>query len=100
HRAGTGGRREIARQTADRGLPLDPADGDLRQGGPPNLDERRRPATERRRTRQEDRGTAGQVSCIETVKRVHADSVPRIQSRLRDLNPGPQLYESCALPLS
>jgi hypothetical protein len=22
------------------------------------------------------------------------------QSRLRDLNPGPQLYESCALPLS
>ena len=22
------------------------------------------------------------------------------QSRLRDLNPGPQLYESCSLPLS
>jgi hypothetical protein len=24
----------------------------------------------------------------------------KLESRLRDLNPGPQLYESCALPLS
>jgi hypothetical protein len=34
-----------------------------------------------------------------------AETVPNavgieLESRLRDLNPGPQLYESCALPLS
>jgi hypothetical protein len=47
-----------------------------------------------------------QLRAGQRVVELSAPLVPEIpgnqlvKSRLRDLNPGPQLYESCALPLS